>query len=52
MVIVFTYQLQEATSGEIQAATETKVFCAKLMISVAMAIIVKMVKVSTRTAII
>ena len=47
VVIVFTYQPQEATSGEIQAVTETKVFCAKLMKSYAMAIIVDMVKVST-----
>ena len=49
VVIVFTYQLQEATSGGIQSVTETKVFCAKLMKSFAMAIIVEMMKVIART---
>ena len=52
VVIVFTYQLQDATSGEIQVVTETKVFCAKLMKSFVMAIIVETAKVINKTVIV
>ena len=52
VVIVFTYQLQEATSGEIQVVTETKVFCVKLMKSFVMEIIGETVKVNVITIII
>ena len=52
VVIVFTYQPQEATSGEIQAVTETKVSYVKLMKSFVMVIIEETVKVSSWTEII